>query len=425
MTSGSARQRRNPHETRVVVTGLGTINPLGNTVPEFWDNLCAGKSGVRRISCFDIEDFSVQIAGEVDLPDLTPYFREKRMIRRLDRYTLMAHVAGSQAILDAGLDPEKNPARYGSLIGSGDGGVFAHYDNVSRILKGGMHAVSPFYIINAIPSTAAGFFAQYFNLRGPCFSISSACATGNHAMGLASMLIKWGMCDAVIAGGSEAAVNKAGIAAFGKIQALSERNDSPETASRPFDRGRDGFILSEGAGAVCLEELDHAKARGAKIYAELSGFGFSCDAFDFVMPHPEGRGPVQAIRLALDSAGLVPADIGLINAHATSTPVGDRAEARAIHQAFGPDAERVLVQSTKSMTGHSLGGASAIEAVAAILAFEKNVIHHTANQFEQDPDITLNVVKDRPLEKKVDHILSDAFGFGGENAVIILSRFKD
>jgi 3-oxoacyl-[acyl-carrier-protein] synthase II len=415
---------RNPYETRVVITGLGTINPIGNTVSEFWDNLAAGKSGIRLLKNFDVGDFSVKIGGEIDFPDLTSYFREKRMLRRLDRFTLMAHVAGSQAIRDSGLDPEGNPPRYGVLIGSGDGGVFAHLDNIGRIVKTGMNSVSPFYIINAIPSTAAGFFAQYFNLQGPCFSLSSACATSNHAMGLGAMLIKLGMADAIVAGGSEAALNVAGIAAFGKIQALSERNDSPETASRPFDKTRDGFILSEGAGAVCLEELEHAKKRGAKIYAEVSGFAFSCDAFDFVMPHPEGRGPVLAMQQALETARLNPEDIDLINAHATSTPVGDRAESRAIRQAFGDYSTRVLVHSTKSMTGHSLGAASAIEAIAAIMAFEKNIIHHTTNQFEQDPDIQLNIVRDRPLEKKIDHVLSDAFGFGGQNAVLVLSRFK-
>ncbi len=417
-------ETRNPLETRIVITGLGTINPIGNNVTEFWDNLLAGKSGVRLLRNFDVADFPVRIGGEIDLPDLTPYFKEKRMTRRLDRYSVFAHVAGTQALKDSGIDPETDPTRYGALIGSGDGGVRAHYENVERIVKNGMQAVSPFYIINAIPSTAAGFFAQHWNLRGPCFSVSSACATGNHAMGLAALLIKWGMADAIIAGGSEAALNISGIAAFGKIQALSERNDSPETASRPFDKTRDGFILSEGAGALCLEEFEHAKKRGAKIYAELKGFGFSCDAFDFVMPHPEGRGPVQAMDQAMMSAGLTPGDIGLINAHATSTPIGDRAEACAIAQTFGAEAARVLIHSTKSMTGHSLGGASAIEAIACILAFEKNLIHHTTNQFERDPEINLNIVRDRPMEKKIDHALSDAFGFGGQNAVVILSRFK-
>jgi 3-oxoacyl-[acyl-carrier-protein] synthase II len=421
---GGTGQNRNPFETRVVVTGLGTINPIGNTVAEFWDNLIIGKSGVRRSKNVATGDFPVQIAAEIDLPDLTPYFKEKRMTRRLDRFIILAHVAATQALRDSGLDPSANPGRYGVLLGTGDGGIKAHQENVGRLVTGGLSAVSPFYIINAIPSTAPGFFAQHANMQGPCFSISSACASSNHAMGMAALFIKWGMADAFIAGGSEAPVNECGIGAFAKIHALSERNDSPETASRPFDRGRDGFVLGEGAGALCLEELGHARKRGAKIYAELTGFGFSCDAYDFVSPHPEGRGAAAAMQSAMQSARLACADIDLINAHATSTTLGDAAEAAAIHTVFGADTGRVLVHSTKSMIGHSLGGTSAVEAIAGILAFEKNVIHHTTNQFEPDPDINLNIIKDRPLEKKIDHFLSDAFGFGGQNAVLIFSRFK-
>ncbi|HEQ72685.1 MAG TPA: beta-ketoacyl-[acyl-carrier-protein] synthase family protein [Spirochaetia bacterium] len=418
-------KRQNPYDIRVVVTGLGTINPIGNNVAEFWENLVVGKSGIRTMRYTEVGDYPVKIAGEIDIPDLTAYFKEKRMIRRLDRYVLFGHVAGTQALRDAGLDTERDPTRYGSLIGTGDGGVGAYLENIERIVTTGMHSVSPFYLINAIPSTATGFFAQNWNLQGPCFSVNSACATSNHTIGLAAMLIKWGMADAIIAGGAEAPVNKNGVAAFGKIQALSERNDSPETASRPFDKDRDGFILSEGAGALCLEELSHAKKRGAKIYAEIKGFAFSCDAHDLVAPHPESRGAVNAMRNALTDAGLAPADIGLINAHATSTTIGDRAESIAIEKVFGKEIERVLVHSTKSMTGHSLGATSAIEAIAAILAFEKNVIHYTTNQFEQDPDIKLHIIKKEPLEKKVDHILSNAFGFGGQNAALVLSRFTD
>jgi 3-oxoacyl-[acyl-carrier-protein] synthase II len=417
--------RKNPYETRVVITGLGTINPIGNTVGEFWENLIRGKSGVRLSKNVNLADYSVKIAAEIDLPDLTGYFKEKRMIRRLDRYIIFAHVAGTQALRDSGLDPEENPARFGSLIGTGDGGVYAHRENVERIVKSGLPSVAPFYIINAIPNTGAGFFAQSWNLQGPCFSVNSACASGNHSIGLAALLIKWGMADAIIAGGTEAPVNESGIAAFGKIQALSERNDSPETASRPFDRDRDGFVLAEGGGALCLEELEHAKKRGAKIYAEVKAFAFSCDAHDFVTPHPEGRGAVSAMKSAIADAGLTVKDIGLINAHATSTTIGDKSEAVGITKVFGKDNPNILVHSTKSMTGHSLGATSAIEAIAVIMAFEKNVIHHTTNQFEQDPEISLNIVKHRPLEKKVDHILSNAFGFGGQNAVVILSRFKD
>jgi 3-oxoacyl-[acyl-carrier-protein] synthase II len=419
------KSKKNPHDVRVVVTGLGTINPIGNTVREFWDNLILGKSGVRLSQNVNLADFPVKIAAEVDLPDVSPYFKEKRMLRRLDRFIIFAHIAASQALLDAGLDPSQNPGRYGSLIGTGDGGIYAHQENSGRIVQSSMHAVSPFYIINAIPSTAAGYVAQKWNLQGPCFSISSACASGNHIMSVAALLIKAGLADAILAGGSEAAVNMNGIAAFGKIQALSERNDSPETASRPFDRGRDGFVLAEGAGALCLEELDHAKKRGAKIYAELKGFGSACDAYDFVAPHPEGRGAALAMKAALESAELNPEDIDLVNAHATSTLIGDQSEARGLHQVFGAGIRKVLVHSTKSMTGHSLGATSSIEAIAAILAFEKNVIHHTTNQFEDDPEIDLNIIKHQPLEKRIDHVLSNAFGFGGQSSVVVLSRFKD
>lgn len=417
-------RRKNPYATRVVITGLGTINPLGNNVPEFWDNLLKGKSGVRLARNIDLKDSPVKIAAELDLPDLSSYFKEKRMIRRLDRYIILAHIAASQAIIDAGLNPEAEPTRIGSLIGTGDGGVNAQLENVTRIVKTGISSVAPFYIINAIPNTATAYVSQHWHLEGPCFSVNSACATSNHALGLASLLIKWGLADVMVAGGSEAPVTVSGIAAFAKIQALSERNDSPETASRPFDRQRDGFVLGEGAGALCLEELEHAKRRGAKIYAELKGFGFSCDAYDFVMPHPQGLGAARAIKLALDDAGLEPDEIDLINAHATSTPVGDKAEARSIQLVFGDNTSQIPVQATKSMIGHSLGATSAIEAIAAILAFEKNVIHPTINVFEQDPEIKLNIVKDQPQEKRINTILSNAFGFGGQNAVLVLSRFQ-
>jgi 3-oxoacyl-[acyl-carrier-protein] synthase II len=416
--------KKNPHEVRVVITGLGTINPLGNNVEEYWDNLLLGKSGVRLVQDEGLSEYNVRIASEIDLPDISDYFPERKMLKRLDRHILLAHVAGTQAMRDAGLDVEKAPHRYGSMIGT-SGGLMAHYDNIKRIMDGNLRGVSAFYIVSALPNTAAGYFAKEWNLQGPCFSVTSACATSNHSIGQAVSLIKMGVADAIFAGGSEAAGNIIGLVAFDKINALSRRNDSPETASRPFDKDRDGFVLGEGAGVFCLEELEHAKTRGARIYGEITGVGFSCDAYDLAAPHPEGRGAAQAMQSALESAQLGPEEIGLINAHATSTPLGDLSETMAINKAFGEHATKVLVHSTKSMIGHTLGAAGAAEGIAALMAFERGLVHHTTNQFEQDPEISLNVVKDKPLEAEVNHILSNGFGFGGQNASLVISRFKD
>ncbi len=413
---------RNPLDVRVVITGLGTINPIGNNVADFWENLTKGKSGTRRISSFPVGDFPVRIAGEVDLPDLAPYFKNRKMARRLDRYVVLAHIAGNEAIRDSGLDVEKAPHRYGVIIGTGEGGAATRYFNTKKIVEDGMQSTSPFFVM-CIPSTAAGFFAMEWNLQGPCFSVNSACATGNHAFGVAASLIRMGMADAIFTGGSEAVINPMGLSAFGNIMALSERNDSPETASRPFDRERDGFVLSEGAGVLCLEELEHARRRGATIYAELSGYGFTGDAYDLVAPHPESRGSARAIQDTLDSAHLNADQVDLINCHAASTPLGDAAESKAINLVFKDLACKVPAQSTKSMTGHPLGAASAVEAIAAILAIQKGVIHPTINQFEQDPEIRLNVVRNQPREARVDHVLSNGFGFGGQNAAVMISRY--
>lgn len=414
---------KKPSDTRVVVTGLGTLNPLGNTVKDFWDNLKKGKSGIRLIKNVDIDDYGVKIAGEVDPPDPTEYFKEKKMARRLDRYVVYGYIAGTQALRDSGLDVGKAPERVGALIGTGDGGVDSNLANVERIVKTGMQSTSPFYIINSIPSTGSGFFAQAWDIQGPSFSVNSACATSNHAFGVAAMMIKMGMADAMFAGGAEAPVNKSGLCAFGNIFALSERNDSPETASRPFDVDRDGFVLGEGAGVLCLESLEHAQKRGAKIYCELTGFGFSCDAHDLVAPHPLARGGAQAIRVALSDAEIEPADIDLINCHATSTPLGDKAEYLAVEKTFGEYATKVPVNSTKSMTGHLLGAAGGVEAIASILGFEEGVLHETTNQFNQDPEIKFNVIKERPMELFPKHILANGFGFGGQNAAIVFSKF--
>jgi 3-oxoacyl-[acyl-carrier-protein] synthase II len=412
------------HKRRVVITGLGTINPLGYTVDEFWNNLELGKPGVRLATKTDLSNFHVKIAGEVDMPDLSQYFQSKKMIKRLDDYIIYSHVAGTQAVKDAGLDIDKEPHRCGALIGTGDGGIKAHITNINRISTTGMQSTSPFYVISTIPNTGTAFFAQEWNLQGPSFSISSACATSNHAIGVAATLIQSGMADVMFAGGSEAAVNQAGLAAFGNIMALSDRNDSPETASRPFDVERNGFVLSEGAGVVCLEELEHARKRGAHIYGELSGFYFTTDAHDLVAPHPEARNSSQAMRGAIDTAGIQAEEVGLVNCHGTSTPKGDVVEGMAINNVLGDYGKKVPVHSTKSMVGHLLGGASAVEAIAALLVFERGVIHPSINLFHQDPHIHLNVVTEPRDGKSVDHIVSNAFGFGGHNASIVLSRFK-
>ena len=410
---------------RVVITGLGTVNPMANDVPGFWEALKTGRSAIREIRNVDLGDYHVRIGGEVDLPEnIRDSFKYPKMIRRLDRYILMAHLAGVQALCDAKLNVEGIAARCGAVLGTGAGGILAHQENIGRIHEGKMHEVSPFYLISAIPSTGTAFFVQDAGLKGPIFSVNSACATGNHAFGLSAMLIKSGMADVMFAGGSEAPVNAPGLSSFGNISALSTRNDAPEQASRPFDADRDGFIMSEGAGALCLEELEHAQARGAKIYAELSGFGFTSDAHDMVAPHPEAEGAVRAIRAALEMAGLEPEDIDLVNAHGTSTPLGDRIESLALNTALGEHGGRVPVHSTKSMVGHLLGAASVVEAIAALMVFEENLIHATANHQRMDPEINLNVVTELSDGSGVNHILSNAFGFGGMNAVAVLSRYR-
>jgi 3-oxoacyl-[acyl-carrier-protein] synthase II len=412
-------------ETRVVITGMGTINPLANTVNEFWDNLIEGKSGIRLVKQTDLSDFSVQIGGEVDYPDLSEYF-QKKMLRRLDRFIIFGHVAATRAFKDAGLEPvdiEKAPHLYGAIIGTGDAGSGLHYRMFQQIQEVGMDHASPFYVIGVIPNMPPAYFSKENNFQGPNFSVNSACATSNHAIGTAASMIKMGLAEVMLAGGTEAVLNVAGFSGFGVIRALSTRNDSPETASRPFDKDRDGFVMGEGAGIICLEELEHAKNRDARIYAELKGFGFSCDAHDLVAPQSEGRGAVIAMNSALERAALNKESIDLINAHGTSTMLGDIAESKAINEVFGDYTSSIIVHSTKSMIGHLIGAAGGVEAIASILAIEKGVIHPSVNIFNQDPQINLNIAADGPIEKKVRHILSNSFGFGGQNASIILSEF--
>ena len=409
---------------RTVITGIGTINPIGNNVSEFWFNLIEGKSGVRLIKNMDVSQLPVKIAAEIDLPDLRR-IPSKRKLKRLDRSIILAYIAGSEAVTDSGLEINRHPERYGAVIGCGGGGIGTHWEQMSLVYNQGWQKISPYYVTNVIPNSPTAFLSMEKNLQGPSFSVSSACASSNHAIGLSVMMIKMGMADAVFAGGTEAVLTPATLAAFDKMQAISRRNDEPETASRPFEKNRDGFVLAEGAAVLCIEELNHALQRGAHIYAEISGFGFTSDAYDIVAPQPDGSGPERAIKLALSSAQLNPSDIGLINCQGTSSRIGDIAECRAINRVFGSNLVRAVpAQGTKSLTGHVMGASEALEAIACILTLEKKIIHRTLNLFNKDPNINLNVVTETVENAKVNHILSNAFGFGGHNAVVVLSKFR-
>ncbi len=339
---------RNPFQTRVVVTGLGTINPIGNTVKKYWENLLIGKSGVRRARNIDLSDFAVKIAGEIDLPeDLTPYFKKKRMTKRLDRYIVLAHIAGVQALNDSGLDIDKDPQRYGVIIGTSIGGLETKYINFLRMNELGIEHISPFYVVATITSMASGYLAKEYNLQGPNFAVNSSCATSNHAIGISSLLIKMGFADAMIVGGSEAVLSIPAFAGLHQLDILSKRNDSPETACRPFDRDRDGYVLAEGAGVLCIEELEHAKKRGAKIYAEITGFGFTHDAYDIAQPHPEGKGAAAALELTLQTAKINKSDVDLINAYGPSTISGDAIETQVINTVCSNNASQIMIHSTK------------------------------------------------------------------------------
>ncbi|WGK69175.1 beta-ketoacyl-[acyl-carrier-protein] synthase family protein [Candidatus Haliotispira prima] len=417
-------------DRRIVITGIGTINPVGRDVPDFWENLAKGKSGIVNLcSIYPIlSDYSVKIGGYFHLPEnARDYFgRYGKWLKRLDEFIAYMQIAGAQAMQDSGLDMAKeDPFRVGSLLGSGEGGLNSHERNQSYLQNQGVSAISPLYVLNVIPNSGTGFFAQSYGLRGPNFAPVSACATSNHSIGLSCMMIETGMADVMFAGGSEASLNPSGIGAFGNLGALTiQYSDQPELASRPFDAKRSGFVMSNGAGAMCLEELEHAKKRGAKIYAEVSGYSFSADAHDLVAPHPEGISTSYTMKKAMEKARLAPSQISLINAHGTSTTLGDLAESIAIHKAFGPSAESVAVHSTKSMTGHTIGASGAIEAIAALLSMEKGIVHPSINCDEQDPEIRLNIVKETREDLAIEHIMSNNFGFGGQNAVVILSRFQ-
>lgn len=415
-------------DRRIVITGMGALSPLGNTVEENWDAMKNGRSGIRMIESIDSEKYAVHIGGEVHDYDPSPYFKkDPKAVRRCDRFEQLAMGAAAQALENAGIDPEKiDGTRVGVMIGSGIGGLGIHGENCETLIKSGPRRVSPFCIPYMITNMAAGMISIEYGFGGPNMSISTACATANHSIGEAWRIMKFGDADVMICGGAEAAILPIGITGFANMKALSTRNDDPATASRPYDIDRDGFVMAEGAGIVVLETLEHAKARGANILAELVGYGLSADAYHLTSPMPEGEGASRCMQMALDHAGLKPEDVDYINTHGTSTHLGDICETRAIKRTFGDYAKNgLVVSSTKSMTGHLLGAAGAIELLACVMAIRDNFIPPTINVFNQDPECDLDVCPNVGRSKQVDVALSNSFGFGGHNASLIVKRYVD
>lgn len=412
---------------RVVVTGMGALTPIGNSVQEYWDSLLAGKSGAGMITKFDTTHFKVKFACEVKNFDINQYF-DRKEARKMDPFTHYGVICADQAIEDSGLLQQSfNPDRIGVIWGSGIGGLTTFFQEVVDYAKGdGTPRFSPFFIPKMIIDIATGYISIKHGLRGPNYATVSACASSTHSLIDSFNLIRLGKADAIVTGGSEACVNEPAIGGFSNMKALSERNDEFLTASRPFDANRDGFVLGEGGAGLVLEELEHAKARGAKIYAEMVGGGMTADAYHITAPHPEGLGARNVMRMALEDAGMQTSDIDYINVHGTSTPLGDIAETLAIKGIFGEDAYRLNISSTKSMTGHLLGGAGAVEAIASILAVQNSIIPPTINHFTDDEQIDnqLNLTFNKPQKREVRAALSNTFGFGGHNASVIFKRYE-
>ncbi len=407
---------------RVVITGLGIISPVGNTVEEAWQNILAGRSGIDRITRFDAATFPVQIAGEVRGFDIGQYLSPKEA-RRMDTFIHYGMAAGIQAIKDAGLEAHPaNAERIGVAIGSGIGGLPLIENTCDDFIAGGVRKISPFFVPGSIINMISGNLSIMYGYKGPNVSLVSACSTGTHSIGDAGRLIEYGDADIMIAGGAEACVSKLGLGGFCAARALSTRNDDPKTASRPWDKDRDGFVLGEGAGVVVLEEYEHAKARGARIYGELAGFGMSADANHMTAPCEDGEGAARCMTNALRNAQLNPQDVQYVNAHGTSTPLGDKAETIAVKRAFGDHAKKLVVNSTKSMTGHLLGAAGGIEAVFSALAVYHQVSPPTINIFNQDELCDLDYCANEARAMKVDVALSNSFGFGGTNGTVIFKR---
>lgn len=413
---------------RVVVTGLGALTPIGNTVPEFWKGLSNGVSGAAPITKFDASLFKTQFACEVKGLDLDQFI-ERKEARKMDPFAQYALIAADEAIKDSGLDLEKtNLLRVGVILGAGIGGLKSFQDEVTGFALGdGTPRYNPFFIPKMIADISAGFISIKYGFKGPNFVTVSACASATNSIIDAFNYIRLGKADIFVSGGSEAAVVEAGVGGFNALKALSQRNDSPETASRPFDKDRDGFVLGEGAGILILEEYEHAKARGAKIYAELVGGGMTADAYHITAPHPDGEGASNVMLQTLEDAGMKPEDIDYVNVHGTSTPLGDVSEVKAIQKVFGEHAFNLNISSTKSMTGHLLGAAGAVEAIASILAVKNNLIPPTINHFTDDEefDKRLNLTFNKAQKREVRAALSNTFGFGGHNCSVIFKKISE
>ena len=406
---------------------MGALTPLGNTVDEYWNGLINGVSGAAPITLFDAGKFRTKFACEVKNFDPTQ-FLDKKEARKLDRFTQFALVASDQAMADAGLTKENvNPDRTGVVLGSGIGGLITFQNEVTDFARGdGTPRFNPFFIPKMILDIAAGQISMRHNLRGPNYAVVSACASSTNAMIDATNLIRLGKADIMVTGGSEAVISEAGVGGFNAMKAMSERNDDPATASRPYDKDRDGFVMGEGAGILIFEELEHAKARGAKIYCEVAGGGASADAHHITATHPDGLGAKNVMRAALNDAGLQPSDIDYINTHGTSTPVGDVPEIKAIMDVFGEHAYNLNISSTKSMTGHCLGAAGVIEAIACINSIMHKMVPPTINHFTDDPELDpkLNFTFNKAQEREVNVALSNTFGFGGHNACVIVKKYS-
>lgn len=410
---------------RVVITGLGALTPIGNNVSDYWNNLLSGVSGAAAITRFDATQFKTRFACEVKDFDPTDFI-DRKEARKLDMYAIYAMVAANEAVQDSGLDVDGlNPDRAGVIWGSGIGGLDTFLKECGDFAKGsGVPRFNPFFIPKMIADIAAGHISIKYGFRGPNYATVSACASSTHALIDAFNYIKWDKADIFISGGSEASINEAGVGGFNAMHALSTRNDSPKTASRPFDKERDGFVLGEGAGALILEEYEHAKARGAKIYAEIVGGAMTADAHHITAPHPEGLGAMNVMRLAIKDAQLSPSDVDYINVHGTSTPLGDIAEVKAIKGVFGEHVTELNISSTKSMTGHLLGAAGAVETIAAVLAVKNDIVPPTINHTTSDPEIDpkLNYTLNNAQHRKVNVALSNTFGFGGHNACVMVKK---